>query len=247
MSQFSKLFGSKPQIGETRPICPYCTFDLQKMPGRKKSCPKCKNDIYVRTRPQDNAKILIREEQIIAIEEQWAMKNGTHAQFLAAQQRRQSVVASLTRRFGRPPSTNDVEWAILNDDILEHAKQMDWGLYRNARFAMAEILSKESRFEQALDFYLEVCYLDLNGPNNCGGIRDPQIRKEFPPFNPKDGMLAPGVLGRIHDIVDNRDGQFTIAEDQFSKVAIPIYNSLRLPLSPDKAWAKFRREFKATG
>jgi len=199
----------------------------------------------VRTRPQDNAKVLIREDQIVLIDEQWSKQNGTHDQFLAAQQRRQSVVASLSRKFGRPPSTSDVEWAILNDDSLEHAKQMDWGYYRNARFAMAEVLSKEARLEQALNFYLEVCYLDLNGPSNCGGIRDPQIRKDFPLFNPKDGMLAPGVLGRIHDIVDKTEGQFTITEDRFMKVAIPIYNSLRLPLAPDKAWAKFRCEFTA--
>ncbi len=247
MGLFSKLFGSTPSIGETRPICPYCTYDLKKMPGRKKSCPGCKRDIYVRTRPKDNAKILIREDEILAVEELWAKKNGTHKEFLAAQNRRQSVVNRLAKKFGHVPSANDVEWAILNEDILSHAQQMDWGLYRNARFSMAEILTKESKYAQALSCYLEVCYLDLNGPNNCGGIRDQQILKDFPPFNPKDGDLAPGVLGRINDIVDNSDGQLNVNEAMFIDVARRAHTSLRLPLPPEKAWVKLRRELKTAG
>lgn len=88
MGLFRKLLGSTPKIGVTRPIYPYCSHDLQKMLGQKKNCPQCKKDIYVRTHPKDNAKFLIREDEIFAIEELWAQKNGTHKQFLAAQPRR---------------------------------------------------------------------------------------------------------------------------------------------------------------
>jgi hypothetical protein len=245
MGLIRKLFGLTPTIGETRPICPYCSHDLLKMPGRKKSCPKCNKNIYVRTRPKDNAKILIREDDILAIEEQWAKKNGTHKEFLAAQHRRQTIVNALTKKFGRSPSTNDVEWAILNDDILTHAQRMDWGLYRNARCSMAKILLKELKYEQAITFFLEVCYLDLNGPNNCGGEQDRQIRNEYPPFNPKEGTLAPGVLGYIDAIVDKSNGQLTLSEERFIQVATLVCNSLRLPLPPDKAWKKLKREIQA--
>jgi len=58
---------------------------------------------------------------------------------------------------------------------------------------MANILRKEGKAEHYLMFMLEVCYLDLNGPFNCGGINDPSIRRQYPPFNPKDGFLAPGI------------------------------------------------------
>jgi hypothetical protein len=247
MGLLSKLFGATPLIGETRPVCPYCAHELQKMPGRKKSCPNCNRDIYVRTRPKDNAKILIRDDEVLAVEELWAKKNGTHKEFLATQKRRQTIVDRLTKKFGRTPSANDVEWAILNDDVLTHAQQMDWGLYRNARFSMAEILKKESKDDQALTFYLEVCYLDLNGPNNCGGIRDPQLQKDFPPFNPKDGDLAPGVLGRILDIIENSDGKTVVDEARFMNAASRIHGSLHLPLPPDKAWGKVKRALKAAG
>jgi len=49
------------------------------------------------------------------------------------------------------------------------------------------------------DFYLDVFYLDLNGPNNIGGT-SPEILKKFPPFHPNDAMIAPGIIKRILSI-----------------------------------------------
>jgi phage FluMu protein Com len=61
-------------IGVPEPICPYCNHQLEKMPGRKKKCPSCGNDIFVRTRPQDKRRILVRSDQlVVAVEEQWAI------------------------------------------------------------------------------------------------------------------------------------------------------------------------------
>mgnify|MGYP001579576138 CR=1 FL=1 len=34
------------------------------------------------------------------------------------------------------------------------------------------------KLKDALQTYLEVCYLDLNGVNNTGGMRDPELLKE---------------------------------------------------------------------
>ena len=232
-------------VGVTGPICPYCRHQLDKMPGRKTQCPSCRNDIFVRTRPQDKVRILVRGDQLLAVEEQWAIANGTHHQFLAAQQRRQNISAQLRSRFGREPSENDIDWALLNDDILKCVKDRNWGLYRNARFAMAEILSKEKKDSQALDFLLEVCYLDLNGPNNCGGISDPQLLRDFPPFDPTAGSLAPGVVGRIHHTMQILRQSSNQIESRFLAVANRLAQSLKLPLLPDKAWPKLEREMKA--
>jgi len=63
-------------IGNTEPVCPYCNYKFDKMPLKKKQCPNCKNFIRSRTRPFDNQKILIREDQIDELEMQWAFKNG---------------------------------------------------------------------------------------------------------------------------------------------------------------------------
>lgn len=70
-------------IGNTDPICPYCDHRLEKMPGRKKKCPACGQYMLVRTLPKSRKKVVIREEQAVLIEEQWAIANGTHDEFLA--------------------------------------------------------------------------------------------------------------------------------------------------------------------
>ncbi|MCJ7770200.1 minor capsid protein [Candidatus Bathyarchaeota archaeon] len=62
-------------IGNTEPLCPYCNYRLDKMPLKKKQCPNCKNFIRSRTRPLDNKKVLIKEEQVDELERQWAIKN----------------------------------------------------------------------------------------------------------------------------------------------------------------------------
>jgi len=62
-------------IGNTEPICPYCNYRFDKMPQRKKKCPNCMKFFYSRTRPLDNKKVLIKENQIEELEQQWAIKN----------------------------------------------------------------------------------------------------------------------------------------------------------------------------
>lgn len=71
-----KIEGSKfTAIGNTEPICPYCNFKLNKMPQKKKKCPNCNNFIRSRTRPLDNKKVLIKEDQMKELAIQWAIKN----------------------------------------------------------------------------------------------------------------------------------------------------------------------------
>ena len=122
---------------------------------------------------------------------------------------------------------------------------MNWGLYRNARFSMAEILKKESKPLQAIDLLLEVCYLDLNGPNNCGGVKDGELLKQFPPFDPKTGELLPGIVGRLYEIMVDSGQTAKMLEPRFVEIGNRLFKSLGLPLQPDKAWRKIKREITA--
>jgi len=62
-------------IGNTEPVCPYCNYRFDKMPLKKKQCPKCNNFVRSRSRPFDNKKVLIKENQIEELDRQWAIKN----------------------------------------------------------------------------------------------------------------------------------------------------------------------------
>lgn len=235
-----------PKIGNVEAICPHCNQSLEKKSGRKKKCPNCGEYIYVRTRPIDNQKVLVTQDQTEIIEEQWAIVYGTHKEYIAQRENTKRTIEkerqTLEKRFGQKPSDNDIQWSLLNNDILKHAQHRDWGLFRNTKFNMAEILRKETKLKSALSFYLEVCYLDLNGPNNVGGISSSELLKEYPAWNPKDAFLAPGIISRVLKIIKKIEFDRSSSREFFLSKAIRLEKSLRLPVSPQKAWKELEKE-----
>ena len=196
-SVFDLLLGRRPAfnaVGNVDAVCPYCNAAINKKPGRKKKCPHCGNDIYVRTRPGDDQKVLVTIVLADVIDEQWSIVNGTHDAYLAKRQEKEKARSRLRKRQGSEPSDNDIQWDILQKEAFEHARAGNWGWHRNASFSMAEILRKTSKLNDALLIYLEVCYLDVCGPVNTGGRRENGFRRS-------EGLLAPGVTSRIANII----------------------------------------------
>ena len=144
---------------------------------------------------------------------------------------------------GRQPSDDDVKWSRLNKELMLHAGKGDWGLYRNARFSMAEILRRDNRPEAALYTYLEVCYLDLNGPRNMGGVTDRSIIKEFPPFDQSMAFLAGGVTGRISSIMKQLGITLPDVKPKFLEQNTQLRKALKLPLDVEKAWQSIEKDF----
>jgi predicted RNA-binding Zn-ribbon protein involved in translation (DUF1610 family) len=241
MARISKL--KFTPVGNLEAMCPYCNQSLEKKPVRKKKCPHCGQFIYVRTRPSDEHQVIVTEAQAEEIAEQWSIVNGTHDAYLAEKKRFTEEKDKLAKRFGREPSDNDVRWSQLNQELIEHARQRNWGFFRNAKFEMAEILRKEGRSAGALGFYLEVCYLDLNGPNNTSGITDSELLRQYPPWNPKDltANLAPGILDRVARIIQKNNQSPATVEEIYRTRASVLHTSLRLPLSPASVWPKIRK------
>jgi phage FluMu protein Com len=256
-SFFSKLFGKavanadgqvsttegRPSIDARTAECPYCKRKLAKIPGRKTKCPHCSEFMYVRTSPSDNARMVVTKEQADRIAEEWAIVDGTYDLLVAEKKQVEEERVRLRIKFGKEPSANDVEWGLLNKSLLEDARNGDWGLYRNDRFAMAEILRDELRLDQALKTCLEVCYLDLNGPTNTGGLTDPDLLREHPPFDPKKfGMLAPGIVDIVRRIVKKLAIDEAKVYSLFLEQNAPVFAALKLPLSPEQCWPAIRDE-----
>ena len=246
------IFRSKPNTKNQQPEtkderkaeCPYCKQVLSKIPGAKTKCPHCGEFMFVRTRPKDNVRVVVTKNEADKIDEDWTIVAGTHDIFVAEKEAIAKEKEILRKRFGgKEPSDNDVKWGLLNKQLIEHAKNGDWGLYRNSRFQMAEILRSEMKFKDALKTYLEVCYLDLNGVNNTGGMSDPELLKEFPPFNPKDfAFLAPGVIDLIKRIVLKLNLNKDEVKQIFIKHNSQSEKSLRLPVSTEEAWLSLDKE-----
>lgn len=142
----------------------------------------------------------------------------------------------LASRFGREPSDNDVLWTLHNKHLLEHARMNNWGLYRNTRLGMAELLMSEAKRRQALDMYLEVAYLDANDPNNRGGISSPDLLREFPAFTPDSAVMVPGVVSEIETLEEELGLTEVDLRAAYLAVAERVHRSLKLPLKPDAGW-----------
>jgi hypothetical protein len=211
------------EVGSPKPACPYCNFMLEEIPGRKKKCPACGHFIYVRTRPSDRQRILVTESQAKEIELQWNCSS--------------SSISCLGRRATHGTDL-DALWKEYNHQIVETASQMNWGLYRNILLDMTDVLIIEQRYSQALKKYLEICYIDLNGPNNLSGNFDPEIMRIFPQWTPGafPNMLAPKVIEQISELITHcgfSDGE---VEAMYLEVANQNQQNLHLPLSPAEAW-----------
>lgn len=225
--------------------CPACHRKLKKMPSRKTKCPHCEQFIYVRTRPQDRKKVLATEEEAEKIEEDWLIASGNRELYSIAEDEIRKERETFREKFGKEPKENDIKWGLLNKHLLEDAINFNWGLYRCTLLEMAEILRMEWRLKAALNTYLEVCYLDLNGPKNRESIKDdPEALKQFPTFDPKQGLLAPYVVERVFQLARKlqlgKNGVKCLFVEHNNKIG----ENLNLPLSPEGCWPLLEKEIE---
>jgi len=141
-------------------------------------------------------------------------------------------------------ANKDKRWEELNKELIEHAKNWNWGLYRNTRLEMYRFLKKEGHDKQALQTLLEVCYLDINGHRNCGGIFDSELLAEFPPWKETNNWQAPTLFKWINKLSKKLEYTLDDIHSLFIKVAKIRHDAMKLPVSPDKAWEKLSKELK---
>jgi hypothetical protein len=194
----------------------------------------------VRTRPSDRKRVLLTEQDAAKIDELWMIENGTYEAHLAQEQEFQQQKAILAAKWGRAPSDTDVRWALYNKQLAQHAKNGDWGLYRNTRLEMANLLKREKRYRQALDTYLEISYFDANGPSNMGGPHDPEFLRRFPPFDQAMAFQAPAILRSVLELSDSLDISENDLKQAFMVIANRLHESMRLPVSPESGWDVLR-------
>jgi hypothetical protein len=180
---------------------------MTKMPGRKTRCPNCGDYVYVRARPSDRRKVLLTKEQVDQVERLWdILYEAQQAQFL--------------------------DWSLCNRLLAESTQKRNWGIYRNTRFSMAQILIRARNYKAALETLLEVSYLDANGPENTSGLEDPR----FPPFNRKRAFQAPAIVEYIQILTDWLDLTQQDLKKLYFRLALRLRSQLNLPVSPEDGW-----------
>lgn len=226
-------------IGNIDPICPYCNHIFEKKPGRKKECPQCKNAIFVRTRPLDNKSVLLTNDQIIEVERQKKIRSGEF------DSRKQSAYSAIRRdarvKLGREPTNYEVMSAFLTEDCRYFASRNDWGFYTNT-LGEQEILTENfGNKDEALFYCLMICYLDLNGQNNLGGLGgrpSPGIKR----FDPKLAFLAPYFTKRIRELIEELNLSQKDVKTRFIEGAKKMKETIHTPVSVNTAWEKISSE-----
>ena len=95
---------------DANPACPSCGVLLKRQPKRKKRCPACGEDIYVRFKQNLFLSCLLTRENALCSDALMSMGMGKD-DFHAAK-------AELTKRFGKEPSSTDIIWHLYNSRII---------------------------------------------------------------------------------------------------------------------------------
>ncbi|MED1918320.1 hypothetical protein P4V64_23700, partial [Bacillus thuringiensis] len=228
-------------------ICPSCSQQFEKTVTRKRSCLICKETIVVRTHYKAKQKMLLMEAQIGVYEKE--SRKYYAERHLERLMENKGLTKALEEGKKEQPnySSFDIAWGLLNQLGLDYAAKTQWGLFRNTRLTMAEILNAEEKWKQGLAMLLEVCYYDLNGASNVATFNDTvdkELLRKYPPFRPKDhGFLAPGVLSMVESNMDKLQYDYEQVKNLFVENNAQVQNSL-MPISPEKAWKQLEKRLQ---
>lgn len=220
-------------LGSTAQACPYCGVVLGRMPKRKTKCRDCGQFIFVRTRPQDEQKVLLRQDELAELAQQWALQAEREPRIMARPAEvRERVTESLTRQFGRSPSESDVLWRIFNEEILQYSSSEEWGFYTQVQFEMGELLMSEGKYKPALHQYFTALILSINGPRN---IDRELVKSGYSRFS-GEGFCAGLYLDRVKQMIRNTEIKDEDLKEIFFSLASDLQKTLLLPLTPEEAW-----------
>lgn len=217
--------------------CPECHEKLKKVPGAKTKCPHCLKLMFVRTTPKTNTRVIVTQDEANLIDDEWAVINGTIGDVIEARYEHYAVKEQMKSDNGVEPSEYEITLVIYNKRLQEHYKNKDWGLYRCVRYEIGILLKRENKFKEGLFSFLEVAYIDLNGPNNMGGNYSQECLKLYPEFAPENsGDLPPGMLGELYGMINKLQIDKEEVKELFLQHNINVYSYLGMPLKPEECW-----------
>jgi hypothetical protein len=215
---------------------------LKYEPKRKTVCLSSKKPI-LKSRSGDRREV--RMTQAEDSEHQRAIKRELEGLSEADRKRFEQIRTAQREKHGKetPEQLHSVLHAIRRNIYerqgLEGVKEGNFARFRDARLGLALQLEEEAekdaeKLRKALATHLEVCYIDLNGPQEA--TTRERERYNTPPFEPDKSLLTSGIVN-IANVYIERLG-LTRAETKalFHKHNSRHLSHLHMPLSIDEGW-----------
>jgi hypothetical protein len=134
---------------------------------------------------------------------------------------------------------DDPMWQRLSQKRSDDARARLWTRYRADTLRLAQHCGKQGRLEDALATWLELCYIDLNGPQNPGNFPEAPL----PDFDPARAYgLGPVIITRIAVIARRLGYDEARTKVEFLATASAMHRNMNLPVTPEDAWNAIRAE-----
>ncbi|MCS6267729.1 MAG: TerB N-terminal domain-containing protein [Vampirovibrio sp.] len=211
-------------------ICPYCLQGTSKITSSKGICSACGELIFVKRNEFKGEKILLTETdsfKMHQLQKERAERNWIY-RLLKNNNITEKELADQVKKKNKTVRECLIE--LISKLADEHFNLKDYGLYRNSLMQIGIIYEKSNNPSEALNYYLIVCWLDLNGAGNSGTGFD----EDF-------AFIAPAIITSISKLCNQLSLNKTDLEKLFSQ-----YSSDKtitgMPLTPNIAWAKLSTE-----
>ena len=227
-----KLFDSNVDY-YNKGICPYCIQVMSHRPSSKGKCNLCGNMVFVKNNVFTDERVMLTETQVNEMNDikSERSKRNFILNTLQSQGSTESIAAEIMKI-----SNCKIEEAliqIVDQNMKRHKSNSNMGLYRNSMLSIGQIYEKFGNKILALEYYLMVCFIDLNGPNNGGYKR---FEKEY-------AFLAPAVVDWLKNLSEEFGLTIEKLQELFLEKASSIYES-DMFLLPKDAFTKLSKEIK---
>jgi len=121
----------------------------------------------------------------------------------------------------------DKIWEYLNECSMKHAKENNWGLYRNCRLTMYKFLLEEKKYQEALCMLSEVVFYDLSGLDNNFDMKYLDIfAPSLFPYESSSAKIYPAITDMIcycqEEAGVSDDELKVIFTNNMSKLSVPF-------------------------
>lgn len=212
-------------------ICPYCKQLMPNRPSSKGKCKLCGNLVYVKKSVFTNEKTILTESDNNAMEE--IKTERTRRNFILSILQNESTTEEVVDEIIKKNNStiDDALISICKENMVKHKLKGNVGLYRNSMLNVGQIYDKFEDKKSALDYYLKVCFIDLNGPNNDFSLL----------YDRRFAFLAPAVLGWVNKLSNKLNIKEKDFQELFLKNAYEIYEK-DMSLLPENAFNEMMKE-----